>query len=82
MLGMNSNRQQNHHRPRKRQMQELVAEACGLVHHPNGIGRVHIVGANRPTYRQLRRYRKTADDDRVHLRVDRVGVITIWQEER
>jgi len=63
-------------------MRELVAEACGLVHHANGVHRVHIVTSRRPTYRQFRRYRKAATDDHVNLSVDRAGVITIWEVER
>jgi hypothetical protein len=66
-----------HARPRKRQMQEIVSEACGLIHHDAGVRSVHIVGGHRPNYEQLRRYRKSATDDHVKLSVDREGVITI-----
>jgi hypothetical protein len=70
------------HRPRKRHMQEIVAEACGLIQKAPGVRSVHIVGGSRPTYSQMRRFRKAAQTDRVNLAVDRDGVITIWQEER
>lgn len=69
------------HRPRKRQLQEIVSEACGLVHHDHDVQRVHVVMSRRPTYRQFRRYRKAALDERVNLSVDRDGVLTIWPAE-
>lgn len=64
-------------RPRRRQMQEIVSEACGLIHHDAAVRSVHIVGGERPDFEQLRRYRKTAIDDHVRLTVERDGVITI-----
>ena len=64
-------------RPRRRQMREIVSEACGLIHHDASVRSVHIVGGDRPNYEQLRRFRKCASDDHVKLSVDRDGVITI-----
>lgn len=67
-------------RPRRRQMQEIVSEACGLVHRDAVVRSVHIVGGARPTYDQLRRYRKSALDDHVKLSLDRDGMISITPE--
>lgn len=64
-------------KPRRRHMQELVSEACGLIHRDGEVRSIHIVGGDRPTYEQLRRYRKSATDDHVKLSVDRDGVISI-----
>jgi hypothetical protein len=64
-------------RPRRRQFQEIVSEACGLMHRDGQVRSIHIVGGDRPTYEQLRRYRKSATNDHVKLSVDRDGVITI-----
>lgn len=64
-------------RPRRRQIQEIVSEACGLVHRDSEVRSIHIVGGARPTSEQLRRYRKSATNDHVNLSVDRDGVISI-----
>jgi hypothetical protein len=65
------------HRPRKRHMTEIVAEACGLVHADPGVRSVHIVGSRRPTYGEMRRYRNAAETDHVNLAIDRDGVVTV-----
>ena len=66
-------------RLRKRQLNELVAEACRLVDHDD-VRSVRIVGGGRPSFAQMRRYRNAARHDHVQLSVDGHGTITVRPE--
>jgi hypothetical protein len=68
-------------RHRKRQMQEIVAEACRLLDSPEDVRSVRIITSARPTYPELRRYQKSARGNHVRLNVDGDGVIVVRPHE-
>jgi hypothetical protein len=64
----------------KRQIAELVSEACSLVASDKGVRSVRIVAHGRPTDTDLRHYRELARSRHVRLCVDGEGVIALRQE--
>ena len=65
---------------RRRQIGELVIEACRLVETDKDVRSVHIVAPERPTYAELRRYQESARSRHVRLVVDGAGMMAIWPE--
>jgi hypothetical protein len=67
-------------RKRKRQIADLVSEACSLVASDKGVQSVRIVASGRPTYIDLRHYQELARSRNVRVWVDGGGVIALRPE--
>lgn len=70
-------RRQRHARRLRRQLNEIVIEACRLVHDHDEVRSVHIVAQGRPTYAELLRYRRAATEEHAGLTVSGQGTISI-----